>query len=449
MVPPAPGDKAAVWNPERVRAASCSRVSLRGSGAMRDWTAEQRKVVLAGYLGWTLDAFDFFLMVFVLKDIAAEFGVAVGTVTWAITLTLALRPVGAFIFGRAADRFGRRPTLMVDVLLYSVLELASGFAPSLAVLLVLRALFGVAMGGEWEIGASLTMETIPERSRGLVSGLLRAGYPSGYLLASVVYGLLYHSIGWRGLFMLGVLPALLVLYIRRHVPESAAWERTRGQRVSIAATVRREWRLCLYAVILMTAFNFLSHGSQDLYPTYLQVQRHLSTGTVSIIAVAYNIGAIIGGLACGSLSERFGRRRAMVAAALLVVPALPLWAFTSTPVMIALGAFLMQLVVQGAWGVIPVHLNELSPDEARGTFPGFVYQLGNLLASANATIQAGIAEAQGNDYSLALALVVGIVAVVIAALAAFGPEAKGVRFGRAEAAEVPPPHGGSAATSAA
>ena len=289
-------------------------------------------MVLAGYLGWTPDAFDFFLMVFVLKDIAAEFGVAVGTVTWAITLTLALRPVGAFVFGRAADRFGRRPTLMVDVLLYSLLELASGFAPSLAVLLVLRALFGVAMGGEWGIGASLTMETIPERSRGLVSGLLQAGYPSGYLLASVVYGLLYHSIGWRGLFMLGVLPALLVLYIRRHVPESAAWERTRGQRVSILATIRREWRLCLYAVILMTAFNFLSHGSQDLYPTYLQVQRHLPTGTVSVIAVVYNIGAIIGGLACGSLSERFGRRRAIVVAALLALPAVPLWAFTSTPV---------------------------------------------------------------------------------------------------------------------
>jgi SHS family lactate transporter-like MFS transporter len=293
------------------------------------------------------------------------------------------------------------------------------------------------------------METIPERSRGLVSGLLQAGYPSGYLLASVVYGLLYHAIGWRGLFMLGVLPALLVLYIRRHVPESAAWERTREQRVSILDTVRREWRLCVYAVILMTAFNFLSHGSQDLYPTYLQVQRHLSTGTVSIIAVVYNIGAIVGGLTCGELSERFGRRRAIIVAALLVLPVLPLWAFTATPVPIAIGAFLMQLVVQGAWGVIPVHLNELSPDEARGTFPGFVYQLGNLLASANATIQAGIAEAHGNDYSVALALVVGIVAVVIAVLAAFGPEAKGVLFGRSGAAAAVPPRGGTAAPSAA
>jgi MFS transporter, SHS family, lactate transporter len=397
--------------------------------ALRGWTSEQRSVVIASFLGWTLDAFDFFLLVFVLKDIAQEFNTEISEVTFAILLTLAMRPIGAFLFGRAADRWGRRPTLMVDVMLYSFIEFTSGFSPNLTVLLVLRALYGVAMGGEWGVGASLTMESIPPHARGFVSGLLQSGYPTGYFLASIVYALLFPIIGWRGMFMVGVLPALLVLYIRRRVPESPSWDRAATKRGGTLSILRSHWRLGLYAVVLMTAFNFFSHGTQDLYPTFLQVQHGLSPHAVGTIAAIYNVGAIVGGILCGSLSERIGRRRMIVIAALLSLPVLPLWAFSDSPVLLALGAFLMQVTVQGAWGVIPVHLNELSPDEARGTFPGFVYQLGNLLASANATIQAGIAMHFGGSYGLALALVAGSVAVIIAVLTSVGVEAKGVAFG--------------------
>jgi SHS family lactate transporter-like MFS transporter len=301
------------------------------------------------------------------------------------------------------------------------------------VLLILRMLYGIAMGGEWGVGASLTMETVPVRSRGSVSGLLQAGYPTGYLLASVVYGLLYDSIGWRGMFMIGVLPALLVLYIRRSVPESPSWAETRVTRdsISLGDTLRRHWRLGIYAILLMTAFNFFSHGTQDIYPTFLKVQHGMGPHEVSLIAIVYNLGAILGGIACGMLSERFGRRRVIVVAALLALPALPLWAFSSGPVLLAAGAFLMQVAVQGAWGVVPAHLNELSPEEARGTFPGFVYQTGNLLAAINLTLQTHIAVTNGNDYALAMAWVTGVVAVVIALLIAFGPEKRGVAFGAA------------------
>ncbi|MCQ0030437.1 MFS transporter [Burkholderia glumae] len=391
------------------------------------WTREQRNVTIAAYLGWTLDAFDFFLMVFVLKDIAAEFNTKISTVTFAISLTLAMRPVGALIFGRLADRFGRRPTLMVNIALYSLLELASGFAPSLTALFVMRALFGIAMGGEWGVGSALTMETVPPKSRGIVSGLLQAGYPSGYLLASIVFGLFYQYIGWRGMFMIGVLPALLVLYVRSHVPESPAWKQMEKRpRPSLVATLRHNWKLSIYAVVLMTAFNFFSHGTQDLYPTFLREQHHFDPHTVSWITIVLNIGAIVGGLAFGSLSEKIGRRRAIFIAALIALPVLPLWAFSSGTVALAAGAFLMQISVQGAWGVIPVHLNEISPDEIRATFPGFVYQLGNLIASGNAVMQARLASSNGNDYSYALALVAGVVAVVIASLILFSRERRGI-----------------------
>src|SRR5208282_2346643 len=400
--------------------------------ALSGWTSEQKHVVAASFLGWTLDAFDFFLLVFVLKDIAQEFNTQITNVTFAILLTLAMRPIGAYFFGRAADRWGRRPTLMVDVLLYSFIELASGFAPSLTVLLVLRALFGIAMGGEWGVGASLTMESVPPHARGFVSGLLQSGYPAGYFLASIVYGLLFQYIGWRGMFMVGALPALLVFYIRRKVPESPTWKPT-TERSNTLAIVRSHWQLGIYAVLLMTAFNFFSHGTQDLYPTFLQVQHGMTPHEVGLIAVIYNIGAIIGGISFGYLSEHFGRRRIIIICALLSLIVLPLWALATSAVWLAVGAFLMQIMVQGAWGVIPVHLNELSPDEARGTFPGFVYQLGNLIASVNATLQAGIAVHYGGDYAIALAAVAGTVAVAIVLLTAFGPEAKGVTFGTGSA----------------
>src|SRR6201998_1157382 len=403
--------------------------------ALSGWTSEQKHVVTASFLGWSLDAFDFFLLVFVLKDIAAEFQTDISDVTLAILLTLAMRPIGALAFGVMADRFGRRPVLMVNVLAYSILEFASGFAPSLTVFIILRALYGVAMGGEWGVGPSLTMETIPPHARGFVSGLLQSGYPAGYFMASIVYGAFFPYIGWRGMFMVGVIPALLVLYIRRNVPESPSWSKEAAvERGSTLEVLKSHWRLGIYAVFLMTAFNFFSHGTQDLYPTFLEVEHKLSPHAVGIIAVIYNIGAICGGILFGTLSERFGRRRCIVIAALLSLPVIPLWAFSHSAAMLAAGAFLMQFTVQGSWGVVPVHLNELSPDAARGTFPGFVYQLGTLLASVNATLQAGIAAHFGGNYGLALALVAGSVSIIISLLTAVGTEAKGIGFTKAKAA---------------
>ncbi|MBB5415918.1 SHS family lactate transporter-like MFS transporter [Paraburkholderia atlantica] len=391
------------------------------------WTREQRNVTIAAYLGWTLDAFDFFLMVFVLKDIAQEFNTDIPSVAVAIMLTLMMRPLGALIFGWLADKYGRRPTLMVNIGCFSLLELLSGLSPNLMTLLVLRALFGIAMGGEWGVGGALTMETVPPKSRGIVSGLLQAGYPSGYLLASIVFGVFYQYIGWRGMFFVGVLPALLVLYIRAHVPESPAF-RTLEKKVrpGLVATLRQNIGLSIYAIILMTAFNFFSHGSQDLYPTFLRVQLKFDPHTVSWITIILNIGAICGGLFFGWASEKIGRKRAIFIAALIALPVLPLWAFSTTPFLLALGAFLMQISVQGAWGVIPVHLNEISPDEIRATFPGLVYQLGNLIASVNGPLQSKIAEMHDNNYALVMAVVIGIVAIVICALIPFSRERRGI-----------------------
>jgi MFS transporter, SHS family, lactate transporter len=392
------------------------------------WTKGQRNVVIAAYLGWTLDAFDFFLMVFMFKDISAELHSSLQVVSTAVLLTLGMRPVGALLFGRLADRFGRKPTLMWNILAYSVLEMASGFAPSMTTLLIVRALFGVAMGGEWGIGSALTMETIPPSARGFVSGLLQIGYPSGYFLASLAVYLFYDRLGWRYMFVLGVIPAVLVYFIRHGVEESPAWkERQDIPRSGLLTVLQRDWKLAVYAIILMTAFNFFSHGSQDAYPNlFLKIQHHFDTRLSSLVTAVANIGAICGGVFFGAISEKLGRRRAIMIATLIALPALPFFAFGSMPLILAAGAFLMQFSVQGAWGVIPAHLNELSPPEIRATFPGFVYQLGNLLAAVNLNLQVAIAEAHGNDYGTAMAAVVGTVAVVITLLVAFGPERRGI-----------------------
>jgi SHS family lactate transporter-like MFS transporter len=390
-------------------------------------TPRQKNAVLATYLGWTLDAFDFFIMIFVLKDVVQEFNSDLSAVSFTVNLTLAMRPIGALIFGLVADRVGRRPTLMANILFYSIVEFACGFAPSLTVLIFLRGLYGIAMGGEWGVGASLTMETIPPKTRGIVSGILQAGYPSGYLLASVLFGTAYQYIGWRGMFMVGALPALLVLYIRSQVDESPAWLERKPTGMTMWSAVTSQWKLFIYTIVLMTAFNFFSHGTQDLYPTFLREQHKFSPGIVSLIAITYNIGAILGGLTFGAFSERIGRRRAIVIAALLSLVAIPLWAFSQTAVVLAIGAFVMQFLVQGAWGVVPVHLNELSPGEVRGTFPGFTYQLGNLFASGNLFLQATLVK-HGHSYSFAIATVAGVVAVCLVLITAFGPEARGVSF---------------------
>ncbi|HET9146755.1 MAG TPA: MFS transporter [Acetobacteraceae bacterium] len=387
-----------------------------------------RKVVIAAFLGWTLDAFDFFILIFTFSAVAKTFHVGITAVTVAVTLTLAMRALGALIFGRLADRYGRRPMLMVNIIAFSVFELLTGFAPTLTIFMILRALYGIAMGGEWGIGSSLAMETIPVRWRGWVSGLLQSGYPAGYFLATVLFGIAFPYVGWRGMFIIGAFPALLVLYIRSSVPESPVWQEVAKQpRVPVSTVLRRHLGLTIYAVILMMAFNFFSHGSQDLYPNvFLGVQHHFSHATITTIALIYNAGAMIGGICFGMLSQRIGRRLAIGIAAALALPIIPLWAFSSTPLMLGLGAFLMQICVQGAWGIIPVHLNELSPKEIRATFPGFVYQLGNFLASYNATLQASLAAHHNHDYGWAMAWVVGIVAVIIVVLMIFGREQRNI-----------------------
>jgi MFS transporter, SHS family, lactate transporter len=395
------------------------------------WTKAQRNVVIAAYLGWTLDAFDFFLMVFMFKDISADLHASKGVVATAVLLTLAMRPVGALLFGRLGDRYGRKPALMWNIIAFSVLELASGFAPSMTALLVVRALFGIAMGGEWGLGSALTMESIPASARGAVSGLLQVGYPSGFFLASLAVYLFYDRLGWRYMFVLGVVPAVLVFFIRMAIEESPAWKVGEGaSRATVADVLKREWKLALYAIILMTAFNFFSHGSQDSYPNFLKEQHHFDTHLTALLTAIGNVGAILGGLGFGALSEKLGRRRSIAIAALLALPALPFWAFASTPLILGAGAFLMQISVQGAWGVIPAHLNELSPPEIRATFPGVVYQLGNLLAAVNLNLQFWIADAFGKDYGLAMALVVGCVALVIVLMITFGPEKRGISMVR-------------------
>ncbi|MEO8455133.1 MAG: MFS transporter [Sphingomicrobium sp.] len=389
----------------------------------------QRSAIWASYLGWTLDAFDFFLLAFMLSAIAKEFGTDVKAVTVAIMLTLAARPFGALFFGILADRFGRRPILMIVIVAFSVFSALSGFARSPTELFVIRTLFGFAMGGEWGIGASLVMETIPAKLRGPVSGLLQSGYPSGYFIASLVYFALFDRIGWRGMFFVGIAPALLVFLIRMHVEESPAYlVRKAKARANPFAELARNWKIALYMIVLMTAFNAFSHGTQDLYPTFLQKQHHFDTKLTGTLTAIMNVGAIVGGIAFGIWSERIGRKRAIIIACGLALPVLPLWAFSSTPLLLGIGAFLMQVAVQGAWGIVPVHLNELSPGAVRAMFPGFAYQLGNLLMSRNVVFQAGIAESRGDDYAFALALFGGVTAVIIAVWTAFGPERKHADF---------------------
>lgn len=395
----------------------------------------QRSAIWASYLGWTLDAFDYFLLVFLKGAIGKEFGANDEQVSELLFLTLAARPFGAFAFGWLADRFGRRPILMIVILAFSAFSALSGLARSLAELMLIRTLFGFAMGGEWGTGASLVMETIPPKLRGFVSGLLQSGYPSGYFIASLVYYLLFDDIGWRGMFFVGIAPALLVFVIRMHVKESPVHIRMSGKaRVSPIVEIARHWKIALYLVVLMTAFNFFSHGTQDQYPTFLQKQHGFDTHTTGILAAIMNVGAIVGGIAFGIWSERIGRKRAIIIASLLALPVIPLWAFTSTPLLLGLGAFLIQVAVQGAWGIVPVHLNELSPAGARALFPGFAYQLGNLIASRNGPFQAWFASQHGGNYGLALALVAAVTAIVIAIWTALGPERQNVDF-TAEARE--------------
>jgi SHS family lactate transporter-like MFS transporter len=380
-------------------------------------------------MGWSLDAFDFFILVFCVSALATHFQQKVSAVAEALFWTLAMRPVGAFVFGLMADRVGRRPTLMVNIISYSFFELASAFAPNFTVFLITRALFGIAMGGEWGVGAALAFETLPAEGRGFFSGLLQEGYVVGYLMAALLYGALFQFIGWRGMFMIGALPAAVVIFILRKVEESPAWVQGRAaaeSKKNISTDILSHTGIFVFLVILMFGFNSLSHGTQDVYPTFLQKNLGFGPGAVSFIAIVYNVGALAGGILFGTLSERIGRRRAIVIAALLAIPVIPLWAYSHTVPMLALGGFLMQFMVQGAWGVVPAHLNELSPPAVRGTLPGFAYQLGNLLASRNGVIQARLAENRyGGSFPPALAWTVVLVAGLVAIVTISGKERQG------------------------
>ena len=397
----------------------------------------QRHTFLACFLGWSLDALDFFLLTFVLVPISREFGRSIPEVAFAITATLMARPLGAFLFGLLGDKFGRRIPLMIDIVFYSLMELLTAFAPNFTVFLVLRVLFGIGMGGEWGLGASLAMESLPTATRGLFSGILQQGYAVGYLLAALVYWTVFPHFGWRGLFIAGALPALLVIYIRAHVPESPVWQRNRSQRkhasVRLSVLLRQHGLLFVYAALLMTAFNYMSHGTQDLYPTYLEEQRGFGVNAKSIISIVYATGAICGGTVLGFWSQKWGRRRVIILSAACGMLLIPLWIFAPSTGLLIVGGFLIQFMVQGAWGVVPVHLNELSPPDFRGTFPGLVYQLGNFAAAYAAQQQAWLAEQfrlpNGRpNYALTMAMVQSIVFVAVIVLAAIGPEKRGKEF---------------------
>jgi MFS transporter, SHS family, lactate transporter len=402
-------------------------------------TPDQRSSFLAALLGWTMDAFDYFLVVLVYANIAKDFGVSLTQMAFLTTVTLVMRPVGALVFGLWADRVGRRIPLIVDVCFYSVVGFLCAFAPNFTVLLILRLLYGIGMGGEWGLGAALAMEKIPAHRRGFFSGVLQQGYSLGYLLAALasllVTGLL--GLSWRWLFALSIIPALISLLIRTRVRESEVWRDTRAQMKTTNASFRDillnpvVLRRFVYLILLMTAFNWMSHGTQDVYPTFLKAHDDggagLAASTATWIVVLYNIGATIGGVTFGTLSQRYGRRYAIAFCALLGLPIVPLFAWSSAVGWLALGAFLMQIVVQGAWGVIPAHLTEMSPDTIRGFYPGVTYQLGNCLAAFNLPIQEALAGSHGYPYALTATIVPVLIAVAVLTL--LGKEARGIEFG--------------------
>lgn len=390
--------------------------------ANRPWHA-----VTAGFLGWTLDAFDFFVVVFLVDTLAGQFHVSKSHIVLTITATLAMRPVGAIIFGLLADRYGRRIPLMANVIFFSVVELLCGFAPNYTVFLILRTIYGIGMGGEWGVGASLAMEAAPSRWRGILSGTLQSGYSIGYLLAAVAARFIQPHFGWRAMFWVGGVPALLALYIRSSVPESEAWKQKRAPTTrAILAVVKQHWKSAIYLVLMMTLMMFLSHGTQDLYPDFLKSSHGIAAVTVTYIVMWYNVGAIVGAIFFGYISELIGRRRGMIAALLLSLVTIPAWAFSGPLLAIAVAAFVIQAGVQGAWGVIPAHLNELSPDQTRGLLPGLAYQLGILIASPVNNIEYALRARFGYAWALAGFETVNIALLIV--VIALGGERKGKSF---------------------
>jgi len=390
--------------------------------------SSHRAAVVAGFSGWLLDAFDFFLVTFCLTAIARDFHKSDAEIALVITMTLAFRPVGGFVFGMLADRYGRRRPLMINIGFFAVAEVLTGLAPNYTALLVVRALFGVVMGGQWGVGASLVMEKAPAGRRGMVSGLLQEGYAAGNVLAALSFFFLYGRLGWRPLFFLGSLPALVLIWlIRFKVKESEVWEKSKSQNWGEQwREMASHWKLFLYLLAFMTMMLFSSHGTQDMYPTFLQRQWHFSPMRRSAITAFSGVGAIIGGILVGHLSDKWGRRRAIITAFVLAVALTPLWAFAPNQALLITGAFLMQFMVQGAWGVIPAHLAELSPNSVRAFLPGFAYQSAGVLASSVVYIEA--VYAQKTSYATAMALTAASVFVMAAIMAALGRERRGHTF---------------------
>ena len=393
--------------------------------------------ITASFLGWTLDAFDFFVLTFLIDVLAAQFHVSPKKIIFTTFTTLAMRPVGALLFGLLADRYGRRKPLMANIVFFSIVELLCGFAPNYTVFLILRTVYGIGMGGEWGVGASLAMENAPGGLRGILSGIVQSGYSIGYLLAAVAARFVLPFWGWRAMFWIGGVPALLAFYIRSKVRESKAWEQHRAPTVrAIVRTASGHWKIFSYLVLLMTMMMFLSHGTQDLYPHFLRSVYGYSAATIAYIAMIYNIGAVMGAILFGYLSERLGRRRSMVMALVLSFAVIPAWAFGGSLTGLVMGAFAMQAGVQGAWGIIPAHLNELSPDSVRGLMPGFAYQLGILIAAPVNNIQFWLQTKVG--YAWALAGFEAVNIILLAITVSLGSEKKGKSFLREEPAEAVP-----------
>ena len=383
--------------------------------------------VSAGILGWVLDAFDFFVVIFLIDTLAANFHVQKSAIVWTISIALAMRPVGALLFGSLADRFGRRAPLIGCVLYFSAATLLSAFAPNFAVFVVLRALYGIGMGGYWGIGASLAVESAPLRRRGLVSGLMQSGYPLGYLLAALAMENILPHLGWRVMFCVGFALAIVISLLALRAPESSAWQLHHKSSIGGMFRVLWENRVSFaYLLLVMTVMSCLSHGTQDLYPDFLKSAHGFARSQVSHLAIFYNLCAIAASPLFGNLSESLGRRRTIIAALCVAILALRPWVFGATPLTLAFGACLMQFGVQGAFGVIPAHLNELAPNAIRSLFPGFVYQLGVLVASPAVSIEYALQKRMG--YSWALTLFETVVILSLIVIFSLGREEKGRDF---------------------
>jgi SHS family lactate transporter-like MFS transporter len=391
--------------------------------------------VASSILGWVLDAFDFFVVVFLFDALAGNFHVEKKAIVWTISITLAMRPVGALLFGALADRYGRKKPLMACVVYFSAITILSGFAPNYLFFVVMRALYGIGMGGYWGIGASFAMENAPRERRGVLSGMMQGGYPFGYLLAAVGMLTIMPHLGWRAMFVVGSLLAAVIVVLTYLSPESEAWKQHRmGSVANIFKTLFQHMGSFSYLLLVMVVMSCLSHGTQDLYPDFLKslpsIKNAMVFGMKPLygIPIIYNIGAITGAIFFGHFSERIGRRYAIMAALLLSLLAIPAWAFGGSVLMLVVGSYVMQTGVQGAFGVIPAHLNELSPDAVRSLFPGFVYQLGVLIASPAVSFEFLLRDHYGYPWALTLFEVIVIVLLLI--IFAVGPEQRGKSFRR-------------------